>query len=283
MRPNSDVALMLGLARTLHTEDLHDKKFLQSHCVGYEKFARYLTGETDGGARVADWAAALCDIDAGAIRAIARRMASEPCPLSISWSLQRTEHGDQPYWMIAVLSAMLGNLGLPGQGVGYGYGCIHNFGFTGRPSLPFKVGELSQGDDPVSTYIPVARIADMLLNPSATYPFNGKTLTYPDIKLIYWAGGNPYHHHQDLNRLREAWSRPKTIIVSDPVWTATARHADIVFPTTTALEREGVSWGTSELSAAPMHQVLQPFEDSHDDYAVFTDLAERERDREMPN
>ena len=26
-------------------------------------------------------------------------------------------------------------------------------------------------------------------------------ITYPDIRLIYWAGGNPFHHHQDLNRL----------------------------------------------------------------------------------
>jgi biotin/methionine sulfoxide reductase len=170
---------------------------------------------------------------------------------------------------------MLGNLGAPGQGVGYGYGCIHNFGFAGRRSLPFKVSALPQGDNPVSTFIPVARIADMLLDPGGTVPFNGETLTYPDIKLVYWAGGNPYHHHQDLNRLRKAWARPETIIVNDPFWTATARHADIVFPATTALEREDFSWGTSELSASPMHRALDPFEQSRDDYAIFSGLAER--------
>lgn len=275
VRPNADVALMLGLAHTLHSEDLHDKVFLESHCVGYQEFARYLTGKSDGTPKDADWAARLCDIDADRIRALARRMASEPCLLSISWSLQRTENGDQPYWMIAVLGAMLGNLGLPGQGVGYGYGCIHNYGFAGRRALPFKVGALPQGNNPVPTFIPCARIADMLLNPGAQFPFNGKVMTYPDIKLVYWAGGNPFHHHQDLNRLRLAWSKPETIIVNDPFWTATARHADIVFPATTPLEREDFSWGTSELSAAPMHQVLEPFEDSRDDYAIFTGLAER--------
>ncbi|MDH3317629.1 MAG: molybdopterin-dependent oxidoreductase [Gammaproteobacteria bacterium] len=275
VRPNADVALMLGLAHTLHSEELHDKDFLESHCVGYDTFAQYLTGISDGVAKDADWASKLCDIDAERIRALARRMASEPCLLSISWSLQRTEHGDQPYWMIAVLSAMLGNLGLPGQGVGYGYGCIHNYGFAGRRALPFKVGALPQGHNPVRSFIPCARIADMLLNPGAKFPFNGKTMTYPDIQLIYWAGGNPFHHHQDLNRLRVAWSKPETIIVNDPFWTATARHADIVFPATTPLEREDFAWGTSELSAAPMHQVLEPFEDSRDDYAIFTGLAQR--------
>lgn len=275
VRPNSDVALMLGLAHTLHAEDLHDKAFLHSHCVGYDIFARYLTGETDGVPKDADWAEKLCDIDADRIRKLARRMAKEPCLLSISWSLQRTEHGDQPYWMIAVLGAMLGNLGLPGQGVGYGYGCIHNYGFSGRRPLPFKVGAMPQGINRVGTFIPCARIADMLLHPGEKFPFNGMTLTYPHIRLVYWAGGNPFHHHQDLNRLRQAWSKPETIIVNDPFWTATARHADIVFPATTPLEREDFAWGTSELSAAPMRRVLDPFGQSRDDYAIFAGLAGR--------
>jgi biotin/methionine sulfoxide reductase len=275
VRPNADLALMLALAHTLHTEDLHDKAFLGTHCVGYDRFVPYLTGQADGVRKDAEWASALCDIEAGRIRALARRMAAEPCLLSISWSLQRTEHGDQPYWMIAVLAAMLGNLGLPGQGVGYGYGCVHNFGFAGRRSLPFKVGELPQDRNAVTTFIPVARIADMLLNPGASIPFNGQTLTFPDIKLVYWAGGNPFHHHQDLNRLRQAWSRPQTIIVNEPFWTATARHADIVFPVTTPLEREDFAWGRDELGGSPMHRVLEPFAQSRDDYAVFSALAER--------
>ncbi len=275
IRPNADVALMLGLAHTLHTENLHDKAFLQSHCVGYDAFADYLTGATDGVPKDAAWAAALCDLDAASIAALARRMARENCLLSISWSLQRTEHGDQPYWMITTLAAMLGNIGAPGQGVGYGYGCIHNYGFEGRHKLPFPVAALPQGTNPVSTFIPVARIADLLLNPGESFPFNGQTLTYPKIDLVYWAGGNPFHHHQDLNRLRQAWRQPGTVIVNEPVWTSTARLADIVFPTTTALEREDFACGTAEASFAPMHQTLQPYAEARDDYAIFTDLAER--------
>lgn len=275
VRPNADVALMLGLAHTLHTEGLYNKNFLNSHCEGYDKFVPYLIGESDGISKDAEWASALCDIDADRIRTLARRMAKEPCLLTMSWSLQRTEHGDQPYWMLGVLGAMLGNLGLPGQGVAFGFGSIHNYGFSGRAALPFQVADLPQGKNQVSGFIPVARIADALLNPGEPYPFNGDTRTYPDIKLIYWAGGNPYHHHQDLNRLRDAWSKPETIIVNDPFWTATARYADIVFPATTALEREDFSWGRSELFASPMHQAIAPYEESRNDFATFTGIAER--------
>ncbi|OED38129.1 hypothetical protein AB833_20835 [Chromatiales bacterium (ex Bugula neritina AB1)] len=273
--PNTDVALMLGLAHTLYSEGLHDSAFLQSHCTGFEKFRDYLTGATDGQSKDATWAASICDIEVDKIRKLARRMASAPTLLSISWSLQRTEHGEQPYWMITTLAAMLGNIGLPGQGIGYGYGCIHNFGFAGRHPLPFKAGEFEQGPNPVENFIPVARVADMLLEPRGEYVFNGQARSYPDIRLVYWAGGNPFHHHQDLNRLRLAWSKPETIIVHEPVWTATARYADIVFPATTALEREDFACGTSDLFLSPMHKVLDPYEDSRDDYAVFSALSSR--------
>ena len=70
----------------------------------------------------------------------------------------------------------------------------------------------------------------MLLHPGAGYDYDGQRRRYPDVKLVYWCGGNPFHHHQDLARLREAFARPQTVVVHDPFWTATARHADIVLP-----------------------------------------------------
>ena len=275
IRPNADAALMLALAHTMYTEGLYDKAFISRYTSGFDKFAPYLTGETDGIAKDPAWASPLCDIEAQRIIELARRMASQRCLLSISWSLQRTEHGDQPYWLITVLAAMLGNIGLPGQGVGYGYGCIHNFGFIDRKRLPFKFGELPQGQNAVTQYIPVARVSDMLLNPGGHFHFDGEVLTYPDIKLVYWCGGNPFHHHQDINRLRQAFSRPDTIIVNEPFWTATARHADIVFPSTIPLEREDYACGTADLYACPMHQALEPHADSRDDYEIFTGLSDR--------
>ncbi len=275
IRPNADTALMLALAHTLYTENLYDRHFIDRYTSGFDKFVPYLTGDADGTPKNAAWAASLCDIDASDILDLARRMASEPCLLSISWSLQRTEHGDQPYWMITVLGAMLGRIGLPGQGVGYGYGCIHNFGFVGRRRLPFKFGALPQGKNPIDRYIPVARVSDMLLNPGQPFEYDGQTLTYPDIKLVYWCGGNPFHHHQDINRLKQAFARPETIIVNEPFWTATARHADIVFPATVPLERDDFACGTADLFVSPMHRAIQPYAQSRDDYSIFSGLAER--------
>jgi biotin/methionine sulfoxide reductase len=273
-RPNSDVAIMLGLAHTLYAEGLHDQAFLDRYCEGFEAFVPYLTGASDGVAKDAAWAASLSGIAAADIVAMARSLAAERSVLGISWSLQRQQHGEQPYWMITVLGAMLGQIGLPGGGVAYGYGCIHNMGFSGRRLPPFRFAAMPQGRNPVDRYIPVARIADLLLNPGAEIDYNGKRIVFPEIRLVYWAGGNPFHHHQDLNRLRQAWARPETVIVNEPFWTATARHADIVFPCTTSLERNDFGGGSDDLYISPMRQAVPPFAGSRSDFDIFTGLAD---------
>ena len=275
-RPSTDVAIMLGIAHTLVTEGLVDGKFVERYCVGFDHIVAYLRGEPDGQVKNAEWASALAEIPAEKIRTLARRMAGTRTVIGVSWSLQRAEHGEQPYWMATVLGAMLGYTGLPGGGVTYGYGSVHNIGFGGRRLPQFKAGVLPQVSNSVASHIPVARITDMLLRPGQEFDFNGRRLTYPKIDLVYWAGGNPFHHHQDLNRLRQAWSRPATVIVNEPFWTATARHADIVFPCTSPLERNDLSIGSpKDCYLTPMRKVLAPFAQSRNDYDIFSELAAR--------
>ena len=102
---------------------------------------------------------------------------------------------------------------------------------------------MPQGRIDGAVSIPVARVADMLLHPGEPYDFDGERRTYPHARLVHWTGGNPFHHHQDLNRLRRALGRPDTVLVQEPYWTAMARHADIVLPVTTTLERDDIAGG----------------------------------------
>ena len=272
LRPGSDTALMLALAHVLETEGLADREFLDRCTTGYDRFRPYLTGAADGMPKSPDWAALICGVPADTIRDLARRMAATRTLITVAWSLQRAEHGEQPYWMSAVLAAMLGQIGLPGGGVGYGYGAI---GGVGKALIGLRGMTLPQLQNPVTTTIPVARIADMLRHPGQPYDFNGRRASYPDIRLVYWAGGNPYHHHQDLNALHEAWQRPDTIIVNEPWWTATAKRADIVFPATTPYEREDIGRTNLDDYLFHMPRLIPPVGEARDDYAIFSGLAHR--------
>jgi len=271
-RPNTDVAVMLGLAHTLVAEGLHDAAFLARYCVGFDRFRAYLLGETDGTAKDAAWAAEISDLDAETIRTLARRMAAGRTMLAASWALQRGDHGEQPYWMLITLAAILGQIGLPGGGFGFGYGAVANIGST-DPKIPGP--HLSSGQNPLDRFIPVSRIADMLLNPGGTIDFNGETVTFPDTHLVYWCGGNPFHHHQDLNRLVKAWQVPDTVIVNEPWWNPIARHADIVFPATTTLERNDIGSAYSDKYLFPMQRAVAPVGEARSDFEIFGGLAER--------
>ncbi|CRZ14902.1 molybdopterin guanine dinucleotide-containing S/N-oxide reductase [Mycolicibacterium neworleansense] len=270
--PGTDVAVMLALAYVLATEGLADLDFLETHCTGYPRFERYLLGRDDGVAKSPRWASALSGLPAGELTALARQMAASRTLVTVSWSLQRIRHGEQAPWMGLTLAAMLGQIGVPGGGFGHGYGSMNE---PGLPPLRCGLPALPQGPNPVQTFIPVAAVADMLLHPGQPFDYNGMQLTYPDIKCVYWAGGNPFHHHQNIPRLRRALSRVDTVVVHDPYWTAMAKHADIVVPSTTAYEREDYSGSRNDPLLVAMPALARPYADSRDDYTTFSALAER--------
>ncbi|OUS97052.1 molybdopterin-dependent oxidoreductase [Rhodococcus sp. NCIMB 12038] len=270
--PGTDVAVMLALAYVLASEGLHDTAFLGSHCVGYDHFEDYLLGRSDGVPKSPAWAERISGIAAPDLVALARRMAAGRTMVTVTWSLQRVRHGEQAPWMGVTLAAMLGQIGLPGGGFGHGYGSMNE---PGLAPVPYPLPTLPQGLNPVRDFIPVAAVSDMLLNPGAPFDYDGQRLTYPDIKMLYWAGGNPFHHHQDIPRLRRALARPDTIVVHDPYWTPMARHADIVVPSTTSLERADISCTRNDPLLVAMHAAVTPYADSQDDYATFAAVARK--------
>lgn len=271
-QPGTDVAVMMGLAHTLLAEDLHDRDFLARCTVGFERLEAYLAGETDGIAKSAEWAAALSGLPAERIRRLAREMVAERTLITMAVGLQRADFGEQPLWMTVALAAMLGQIGLPGGGYGIGYGADSSIGTMDRP---LRWPAFAQGRNPVETFIPVAMVADMLLRPGAPYDYNGRRQVFPDIRLVWWAGGNPFHHHQDLNRLRQAFQRPETIIVNEINWTATARHADIVLPVAAAPERTDFGAGSQDNALVPMPRAAEPPGAARPEFDIYTDLEAR--------
>ncbi|MFP1950601.1 molybdopterin-dependent oxidoreductase [Lonsdalea quercina] len=271
IRPNTDVALMLALGFEIRRREADDRAFLERYCVGYEALSDYLDGRTDGTPKTPEWASAITGIPAERIARLAQQLIGVRSFITCSYSVQRAHRGEQPYWMMIALSAMLGQVGLPGGGFSFGHGSMNSVGneriatpAPASPSVPNR-----------GSIIPVARIADMLLQPGQPYTFQGQTHTYPDIHLIHWAGGNPFHHHQQLNRLVEGWRKPDTVVVQDIVWTPAARMADIVLPVTTTLERNDIGGSSRDRYIFAMHQAIAPQHHARNDVDIFSELAER--------
>ena len=271
-RPGTDVAVMLGMAYVLHSEGLADRAYLDRYTTGYDRFAAYLEGQTDGQPKTPEWAEAISNVPADRIADTARLATRKRTHVAVSYALQRAKNGEQPIWMGLTLAAMLGQYPLRGGGFSYSLASIGN---TGKPPLAVPSPTLPQGMNRVGDFIPVARISELLLKPGQPYRYKLQTRRYADIRLVYWAGGNPFHHHQDLTRLREAFWQPDTIIVHDSVGTATTQHADIIFPATISLERDDIGAAGNDPFLVPMPQIVPPLEGARDDYDIFAALAAR--------
>lgn len=272
LRPNADAALVMALTQWVLANGQEDRAAIDRLSVGFDRYADYLMGRVDGVAKTPQWAAAITGIPADRIEALARDLPGKRVMLTAAWSLQRARHGEQVYWAIIALAVALGQVGLPGGGFAFGYGSINA---PGNPLYATPMPGLPEGANPVGNAIPVARVADMLLEPGGSCRYNGAVIPYPEIQLIYWAGGNPFHHHQDLNRLRRAFRRPRTVVVQECYWTSTARHADIVLPATTALERNDIGGSSRDPFLLAMHQAVAPVGEARNDFDIFADLAER--------
>ncbi|MFZ7273874.1 trimethylamine-N-oxide reductase TorA [Avibacterium avium] len=281
----TDVPLMLGIAHTLVSEDKHDKAFLKKYTSGYDKFEEYLLGKTDGQPKDATWASKLTGVPVEVIKQLANDFVTKRTMLMGGWGMQRQRHGEQSHWMMVTLASMLGQIGLPGGGFGFSYHYANGGvptatggilgSITANPAV--QAGEKTWLDETSKMAFPVARVADALLNPGKTIQYNGTEITYPDIKLVYWAGGNPFVHHQDTNTLVKAFHKPDTFIVNEVNWTPTARMADIVLPVTTSYERNDLtmSGDYSMMNIYPMKQVVPPQFEAKSDYDIFTELAKR--------
>ena len=172
-RPQTDVALMLGIAHTLVDEKLLDEKFLKTYTTGFDKFLPYLMGDDRQDAedrRMGGRDLRMCRRTRSRTLRIGSPRTARCWPRG--WSLQRQQYGEQRHWMLVTLAAMLGQIGLPGGGFGFSY----HYASGGAPSADAPVltgitdgGKAKAGaawlTESGAASIPVARVVDMLAEP----------------------------------------------------------------------------------------------------------------------
>ena len=288
INPQTDVPFMLALAYELYTKNLYDKKFIDTYTIGFEKFVPYLLGETeDKVAKTPEWAEKLCGISADRIREFAKMLAGKRTQLIFGWAIQRQQHGEQPYWMGAVLASMLGQIGLPGGGISY----AHHYSSIGIPesgaAMPgaFPLN-LDEGQKPkydntdykgYSAVLPCARITDSLLQPGETINYNGGKVVYAPYKMAIFTGCNHWHRHSERNKMKKAFRELETIVSINYSWTATCRFSDIVLPACTPFERNDIdAYGSySNRGVIAMQKLVDPLYQSRPDFEIFKELCRR--------
>lgn len=283
IRPGTDCALMLALIFEIKQQRLIDYEFINKYTSGWELFEDYVCGKSDGIPKTAIWAESITGIHASVIQQLALKMATCRTMIMMGYGNQRRQWGEQSHWMGFALASALGQIGLPGGGIGVDYhycqgGARQCIGpkLTGISTQVQQVRAFKKPVRPLDI-LPVSSFADCFLNPGKSTPFNGKRITYPEIRLAIWGGGNPFAHQPETRKTLNAWKKTDTIIVVDSVWTPSAKMADIVLPACTSFERMDITdIGTNTNDGiAASHQLIEPQGNSRSDFKIFAGIAEK--------
>jgi trimethylamine-N-oxide reductase (cytochrome c) len=114
--PNTDAALHLAIAYTWIKEGTYKKEYVDTHVVGFDKFADYVMGKEDGVPKDAEWASKKCGVPEWTIKALAREWSKKITSIShyFGGGMIRGPYASEPARMECCL---LGMQGLGGPGV----------------------------------------------------------------------------------------------------------------------------------------------------------------------
>ena len=292
IRPNTDAAMMAGMAHHIFTNNLQDQDFIDSFCMGMdegtmpawaantvngrENFKDYILGKYDGQPKTPEWASEICGVSAEDIRKLAHMYATtKPAALKASWAPGRNAYGEQYNRMAAALQAMTGNIGVLG-------GCAEGVGKAWHAeavAYPYD-----QWANIWFASIKSDRWAHIVLNyPNVTreeaglWPrddqFDG---VVPNIRGIFWQGSNWFNQLTNINKEIEAIRNLDVVVCMDSTITPSGLFADVLLPVATHFERHDVAlpWYKGHYY---IHRpkVIEPMGESKTDFQIFTELAYR--------
>ncbi len=230
IRPGTDVLLLAAIARTVFTEDLVAiPGHLQDHVVGLDEVAQTLAPFTPAAAAPA------CGIDASTIQRMAHDLVrTDGACVYGRLGTTATDFGTTTSWLVDVVNLITGNLDVPGGAMfprpAHHRGSRRPFRMNRWQSrvtgLPEAIGEL-----------PVAGLIDEIETPG-----DGQ------VRALLTVGGNPVASTPDSERLDAAIGSLNLVISVDPYINATSRHADVILPPPSTLQRSHMDLSFAALS-----------------------------------
>jgi anaerobic selenocysteine-containing dehydrogenase len=273
IRPGTDVALALGMMKTIIDEELYDKAFVEKWCHGFEALRE----------RVQEYplekVAELTWVPADKIREAAVLYATtKPAVMHHRVAIEHNLNSVQTCRALAILVGLTGNLDIPGGNLLP----MSLEGYVPQASLwedpQFKpVPEVDKKRLGAETY-PLASGADAVF-PFVVGPLANEAIRtgkpYP-LKALFCSGGNPIVNSQNVKRVWESYKHNLELhVVADFFMTPTAGVADYVLPATTWMERDEMCDLSYVNYISARQKIVEPVDESWDDLKMVIELVKR--------
>jgi anaerobic selenocysteine-containing dehydrogenase len=248
--PGTDGFLANAIAYALIEEGLVDEDFIRHYVEGFEDYRWMVRNYAPAKA------AEVCGIDEQVILGFARRLGqARPFNINVGFGLQRYRNGGQTVRAIAALSAITGNIGVPGGGFDY----FNQSAFVTRP-YPFKIPAPPR----IRQIGAVARLGRVVLGAKD-----------PPIRAAIIERANPMTQTPFTSAVHYALARLEFLCVIDQFLTDTAERADVVLPAKTMFEELDLVPGCWDGVLHLKQKCIDPPGEVRTEREIYRALAER--------
>jgi formate dehydrogenase alpha subunit len=268
LKPGSDVALLMGMARVIIEEGLQDQDYIDKRCENYEQFKESLAAYTPE---------FVSDITGLPWEDVVRaaRIYAENSPASILYCMGITQHshGTDNVMAVSNLALLTGNLGCLSGGVNPLRGQNNVQGACDMGSLP-NVYTGYQKVDNEDARLKFEKAWGLNLNskPGLTHTEIFDAAYRGDIKAIYLVGENPVLTEANAAHSTEAMDKLDFFVVQDIFLNETAAKADVVLPAVSFAEKNGTFVNT-ERRVQRVRRVIDPVGEAKPDWWIISAIA----------
>lgn len=267
----SDIALLNAIMNVLIEEDLYDRDFVSSCCVGFEELKEKVAGYPP------EKAAPVCGIDPDTIRATARELSAVK-PVMLCYTLGITEHtcGKNNVMSVANLQMLLGNMGVECGGVNPLRGQNNVQGACDMGALPNVYPGYQRVDNPEirKKFEKAWNTEGLSEKPGLMIPQMMEGLTDGSVRGFYIFGENLANTEPDMKKVARELESAEFIVCQDIFQNETTRFADVILPAAAWSENDG-TFTNSERRVNRVRTASNPPGGARPNWWIFSEIARR--------
>lgn len=271
LKNGSNIALLNAMGHVIIEEKLYDQAFVASRTEGFEEYSKIVEGYTPES--VED----ITGVSAQDIRQAARMYATAKSA-AILWGMGVTQfyQGVETVRSLTSLAMLTGNLGKPSVGVNPVRGQNNVQGACDMGALPDTYPGYQYVKDPANRekFAKAWGVESLPAHTGYRISELPHRAAHGEVRAAYIMGEDPLQTDAELSAVRKGFEDLELVIVQDIFMTKTAAAADVILPSTSWGEHEGV-FSAADRGFQRFFKAVEPKWDLKTDWQIISEIATR--------
>ena len=271
LRNGSNIALLNAIGHVIIAEQLYDRAFVTARTEGFEAYRKIVERYTPESVE------AITGVSAGEIRQAARLYAGAKTA-TLLWGMGVTQfwQGVETVRSLTSLAMLTGNLGKAHVGVNPVRGQNNVQGACDMGALPdtYPGYQFVKFPENREKFAQAWGVASLPAHPGYRISELPHRVAHGEVRAAYIMGEDPLQTDAELPAVRQAFADLELVIVQDIFMTKTAAVADVVLPSTSWGEHEGV-YTAADRGFQRFFKAVEPKWDLKTDWQIISEIATR--------